>query len=359
MTLDRFAKLITSAASLLAILTHALHAQKMPREKVEAMVRERVASYAGGGLVVGVIDREGSYIVADGYLRDGDSTRLDGNTIFEIGSITKLFTSILLADMVQRKEVKLNDQIAALIPRSVRRPSASVRKITLADLASHRSGLPRIPENLIPEDLGNPYVTYTVEKLYQFLATYRLPRKAGTAFEYSNLGAGLLGHLLSLRAGTDYESLVRARICQPLGMSSTSITIVPEDRSRFAQGHDTSGRAVPHWDLPVIAGAGAFRSSVSDMLLFLRAAMGLVDTPLLPAMQLSQEPRADVQGNARIGLGWFSIFGGSKRIIMHNGQTGGFHSFLGFEPTSGVGVIILSNNEAVNDDIAVAILRGS
>src|ERR1041385_7596549 len=177
------------------------------------------------GIVVGVIEPAGRRVVAYGNLAAGDPRTLDGDTIFEIGSVTKVFTSLLLADMVNRKEVTLDDPAAKYLPENVKMPERNGKSITLLDLSTHSSGLPRVPANLNPKDPANPYADYTVEDLYQFLSGYTLPREPGSEIEYSNLGAGLLGHILAQRAGTDYGTLVRVRITEPLGMPDTGIAL--------------------------------------------------------------------------------------------------------------------------------------
>ena len=170
---------------------------------------------------MGVIEPTGRRVVSYGNLANGDPRTLDGDTIFEIGSVTKVFTSLLLAEMVSRKEVALDDPAAQYLPEPVRMPERSGKAITLLDLSMHCSGLPRVPGNLNPKDPANPYADYSVDDLYQFLSGYTLPRDPGSEVECSNLGAGLLGHILARRAGTDYETLVRARITEPLSMPDT------------------------------------------------------------------------------------------------------------------------------------------
>ena len=202
------------------------------------------------GIVVGVIEPDGRRVVAYGNLANGDPRTLDGDTIFEIGSVTKVFTSLLLADMVNRKEVALDDPAAKYLPENVRMPERSGKSITLLDLSTHSSGLPRLPGNLKPKDPRNPYADYSVDDLYQFLSGYTLPRDPGSEFEYSNLGGGLLGHLLAYRAGTDYESLIRSRIAQPLSMPDTGITLSSSMKQRMATGHNAMLAPVANSDLP-------------------------------------------------------------------------------------------------------------
>ena len=208
------------------------------------------------GIVVGMIGPNGRKVVSYGAAEKGDARALNGDTVFEIGSVTKVFTSLLLADMVQRGEVALTDPVAKYLPPGVKVPQRNGRQITLEDLATHTSGLPRLPSNLKPKDAANPYADYTVAQMYEFLASYELPRDIGTKYEYSNLGGGLLGHALALRAGQDYESLVRSRITAPLGMKDTSIALSPAMKARLAAGYDGQLNRAANWDLPTLAGAG-------------------------------------------------------------------------------------------------------
>src|SRR5271155_336858 len=272
------------------------------------------------GIVIGVIEPAGRRVVAYGSLEKGDKRPLDGDTIFEIGSETKVFTSLLLADMVQRGEVALGDPVAKYLPPGTKMPERNGRSITLVDLATHTSGLPRLPTNLSPKDPANPYADYSVEQLYQFLSSYQLTRDIGSQYEYSNLGGGLLGHLLALRAGTTYEALVESRICKPLAMKSTAITLTPEMKARLAPGHDAQLETVPNWDLPTLAGAGALRSDADDMLTFIAANLGYVKSPLAPAMAAMLNTRRPTgTAGLEIGLGWHIITKGDKQIIWHNG----------------------------------------
>ena len=305
------------------------------------------------GIVVGVIDPDGRRVVAYGNLAHGDPRTLDGDTIFEIGSVSKVFTALVLADMVNRKEVSLDDPAAKYLPEHVRMPERSGKPITLLDLATHTSGLPTVP-NLKPKDPSNPYPHYSVDNLYQFLSGYELSRDPGSEYEYSNLGAGLLGHVLAYRAGTDYESLIRSRITEPLGMPDTSITLSSSMKQRMATGHSPALAPVANWDLPLLPGAGALRSSANDMLTFLAAFLGYKESPLAPAMKAMLEVRRPVgKTKAEIGLAWH-ILGESA---WHSGGTGGFRSFVAYDPKERTGVVVLSNasTPAGVDDIGAHI----
>jgi D-alanyl-D-alanine-carboxypeptidase/D-alanyl-D-alanine-endopeptidase len=306
------------------------------RADVREILASRVAKRPGIAVVAGTIDANGRKVVAEGAA--------DGDTLFEIGSATKVFTALLLAEAVQRGEVKLDDPVAKFLPASVKVPERNGRRITLQDLATHTSGLPRLPSNLLPKDESNPYADYTVAQMYEFLSSYELPRDAGAQYEYSNLAVGLLGHALALRAKTDYATLVRTRILEPLGMKDTFITIPAAAKARLAQGHDGEGKPAANWDLPTLAGAGALRSTVNDMLIFLSAFLGHTKTPLAPAMASMLASRRPTTMTAQeIALGWHVEKRGERELVWHDGGTGGYRSYLGLDPKARTGVVVLTN----------------
>ena len=312
------------------------------------------------GIVVGLVDASGRRTISYGKFEDNRA--VDANTVFEIGSVTKVFTSLLLADMVERGEVALTDPVSKYLPAGVKMPQRNGRQSTLEDLATHTSGLPRLPSNLQPKDPANPYADYSVEQLYQFLSGYQLTRDIGSQYEYSNLGGGLLGHVLARRAGMDYEKLVRSRILDPLGMRSTGITLSDEMKARFAVGHDATMKPVSYWDLPTLAGAGALRSTASDLLTFIAANLGYVKSPLAPAMAAMLNVRRPTGApGLEIGLGWHILTRDGHEIVWHNGGTGGFRSFIGFERKTGTGVVVLSNAETLAgvDDIGQHLLNSN
>jgi CubicO group peptidase (beta-lactamase class C family) len=319
----------------------------------EILVKRVDQQKQAAGIVVGVVEPNGRRIVAYGNLAKGDPRTLDGDTIFEIGSVTKVFTSLLLADMVNHKEVALDDPAAQYLPENVKLPERSGKSITLLDLSTHSSGLPPLPSNLKPE------ADYSVDDLYQFLSGYTLPRDPGFEYEYSNLGAGLLGHLLARRAGTDYESLIRSRIARPLSMPDTGITLSSSMNQRMATGHNAMLAPVANSDLPApLAGAGALRSSTNDMLTFLEAFLGYKESPLAPAMKAMLEVRRPA-GQATIGLGWIIMSAHGREIVGHNGATGGFRSLVGYARQERIGVVVLSNASTATgiDDIGLHLLN--
>ncbi len=323
-------------------------------EQVQKILSDRIdVEKEAVGIVVGLVDVSGKRIFAHGATKTGElAPKPDGDTVFEIGSVSKVFTSLLLADMVQKSEVALEDPASKYLPKTVAMPTRGKREIALLDLATHTSALPRMPTNHAPADLGNPYADYSVEMMYSFLSSCKLTRAIGSKHEYSNLGAGLLGHILALRAGSDYETLLHNRIAKPLGMTSTAIQLTPDMQRRLATGHDESLAAVKNWDILTLAGAGAIRSTVNDMLLFLEANMGKKDTSLKAAMLDQQFTRKPTDSpDLSMALGWHKFTKFGEELTWHNGQTGGYHSFVGFDKKRGVGVVILCNTGANIDDI--------
>lgn len=330
-----------------------------PDSAVLSLLKQRVAEKRSAGIVVGLVEPDGSTrILAWGDPGPGQPP-LDGSSVFEIGSVTKVFTAALLADMARRGEVALDDPVQKHLPAGVTMPVRGGKQITLAMLSEQTSGLPRLPANLRPADPSNPYADYTVQQLYEFLSGYTLPRDPGTIYEYSNLGVGLLGHVLALRAGRSYEELLRERIWEPLGMSSTAITLGPPLRARLALGHDPSGAVAPNWDLPTLAGAGAIRSTAADMLRFLAAQLHPERGPLEEAMGRTHAKRASAGGaEMGIGLGWHLLHRDGDDVVWHNGGTGGYRSFTGFRPTTGTAVVVLTNSGGRGaDDIGFHLLN--
>jgi serine-type D-Ala-D-Ala carboxypeptidase/endopeptidase len=317
---------------------------------VNQVFKERIDSKTHVGVVVGVIQDGRSRVYAYGRAGSEDKQQLNGDSVFEIGSVTKVFTGVLLAEMALREELNVTDPLSLYLPASVKVPKyQDTQQITLLDLATQTSGLPRLPGNLAPKDMSNPYADYTVAQMYEFLSAYQLNREIGATYAYSNYGVGLLGHVLALRAGASYEDLVFNRICKPLGMQDTRIQLTKEMQARFIKGHDGRGNTAANWDLPTLAGAGALRSTVNDLLKFLNANLETSQTPLLPALRASHLPRHRTEGMSFIGLAWQIRNREGTEIIWHNGGTGGYASFIGFSRKHRLAVVALSNTAAAQD----------
>ena len=327
---------------------------------IQALIQSRVDDKGAIGIVVGVMEADGSTRIFAAGEAGIDARPLGDSSVFEIGSITKVFTATLLADMVAKGEVAYGDPVARFLPKDeVTMPTWDGKEITLLDLATHRSALPRMPNNFAPADASNPYADYTVAQMYEFLSNHELRRDIGAEAEYSNLGVGLLGHVLARVSGTTYEELVRERILDPLGMSNTAIALTDHMRQWLVKGHDQAGNVTSNWDVATLEGAGGLRSDMNDMLKFIAANTGPAGSPLEEAMRDSHDVRNSLGGNMEIGLNWIIMTGGDETVIWHNGGTGGYHSFAGFDPDKGVGAVVLTNSSHDTDDIGLHLLNST
>ena len=286
------------------------------------------------GLVIGCLAGGEQRVVGHGRVRNDAKDPPDGGTIFEIGSVTKVFTGLLLADLAEHDLVGLDDPLGSHLPAWVQVPSFEAHQVTLADLASHAGGLPRAPMGTLGRWLRNrhnPYAELSTQELYAGLALTKLRHRPGERVKYSNLGAGLLGEALARAAGQPYEELVRERICVPLGLPDTIITPSDQQRTRLATGHTRRGRAVPPLRLPALAGAGALRSTAADLLCLLRATLDPASTPLADQLERTQRARLRAAKHMEVGLGWMIAHppGAASPVLWHNGGTSGVRSFVG------------------------------
>jgi CubicO group peptidase (beta-lactamase class C family) len=323
------------------------------------ILRDRVdADRRSVGMVIAVVSEQGSRVYGYGSVGDSTGSRPDGDTVFEIGSVTKVFTAILLDDLAMRGKVGLDDPLAKYLPDSVRVPERDGRAITLRDLATHTSGLPRVP-TFDPPLVKDPLEDFAVADLYRFLDGYALPREIGSVREYSNLGYALLGHALSRATGKEYGELVQARIAMPLGMRRTATSLTPEMASRGAFGHDEELRPVQSQRLGVHASAGGIYSTANDLLVFLAANLGLTESPFSLVLRDARECRYGVPGSdTKLSLAWgecTEMHG--VRLFSHDGGTEGFSSFIAFDRDARRGVVVLSNSHFPVYDIAVHLLQ--
>ena len=302
----------------------------------------RVAEHPGTGIIAGFIDNGKVAIYQAGS--SGTSRPLDEHTLFEIGSVTKTFTSAVLAELAMQGKVHLSDPVQKYLPGSVRVPSKNGKQITLLDLATQHSGLPRLATNM-QGGSDDPYATYSADQLYEFLNSYALTRDPGDRFEYSNLGFGLLGFALARDVDMPYGAMVRHYVFAPLEMNESGTSLNAQQKALFGQGHDDTGAAVHAWDFSEpTAGAGAIRSNMVDMLKYLRAAMG--SGPLANAFLFAEEPRSSFPGH-HIGLAWW--INDESHYIDHGGDTAGFHSIVLMTGDRKRGVVMLSNGAQVGD----------
>lgn len=351
---------ITAVAAGLVLLPAMCAAQSTQNApdapSVQKLLEDRVAAGVSG-LVAVTLDAAGHTYHAAGVKQAGGDV-VDSLTVFEMGSVSKALTGLLLADMVVRGELALDDEVRRYLPHGVRMPAGATRAITLLDLATHRSGLPRLPDNMMPLDATNPYAAYDTSRLHAFLDSHELRREPGEAYEYTNLGAGLLGHVLALRAGRSFEDLVTERILQPLGMLDTRHEPTPSMRQRLAVGHTAGGQPTANWQFNSLAGAGGWLSTPADMR---RLADAMLQPPagtLGDAFALAMRAHAETgPPQLRIGLGWHVLQRGDHPVPWHNGQTGGYFAFIGADAEAGTAVAILAATSRPMDDLAFAILQ--
>ena len=308
------------------------------KKEVDSLVKPIMDGKWTMALVVGLISEKGKEIYVFGKTASGGATP-DEDTVFEIGSITKTFTSLLLAKMVKDGTVTLKTSVNSLLPTSkVTMPVYGTSEINLRHLSTHTSGLPRLPTNISPKDMDNPYVDYSESDLYTFLSGYSLPRAPDAKWEYSNLAVGLLGHALALKANKGYETLIAERITTPLKMKDTTIKLSAAQAKRLAQGHNYDLVPVKAWDNGVLGPCFALRSTARDLLVYLASQAGITSTTLDAAM--GESHKTHYAGPPAMGLGWFI---NDSRYIWHNGGTGGFETFAGFDRKAKVGVVVLSS----------------
>jgi len=271
------------------------------------------------------------------------------DSVFEIGSITKTFTGTMLAKLVRDGKVDPNEPIKNILPVRMNQSSLNGKEITLVHLANHTSGLPFEPSNVKndknhPFDPYSPYQYYSTQKLYDYLSHQLvLQLTPGEKRIYSNLGGGLLGHILTLISGKPYEELLFETICAPLGMQHTFITLNNERIRQMVQGRDQEGRPLPlgGGDCGALTGAGGIKSSVTDLVKYLKANM--TDTTYF---YLAQKTTKEFDEHFTGSLGWATYSDLGKHHVGAYGGTGGYTSGVIFERNSHVGIVVLTNVSA-------------
>jgi serine-type D-Ala-D-Ala carboxypeptidase/endopeptidase len=328
-------------------------------DDIARILAQRLAEKRLKGAAVAIVEADGSAR----FIHAGDSGHtaspaITADTLFEIGSITKGFAGVLLAQMVARGEVSLNDTVRMHAPADVTFPPNSVGDITLQQLATHTSGLPRVPISVaffkaMFSDPTNPYARYSRADFWTYLTARKHDATKQYENAYSNLGVGLLGELLANRAKLSFAELVRRDITVPLAMNDTHIDIATADRPRFAIGHDQKLTPTAYWDLPAMQAAGALRSSARDMATFITA----LAKGSLPGAKAAITPLANITERTKIGLCWMIQTARGDEIVWHNGGTGGFRSFAGVSLKSGRAVVVLTNSSISADDIGMHLIN--
>ncbi|HEX9792549.1 MAG TPA: serine hydrolase [Planctomycetota bacterium] len=313
--------------------------------QIDAQAQALLDSELAVGFSVGVVQDGKRWTRGYGRVAPGAVGAPDRDTIYEIGSITKVFTGILLADTIGRGLVASDDPVRKFLPAGVEFPVFEKQHIRLLDLTTHASGLPRMPPDFAPADPTNPFADYDEAKLLASLGKVQLARAPAAEYEYSNLAVGLLGFVLTkVTKSTDYEALVVERVLAPMGMENTRAHLTDAMRARLAPPVDAGGRERANWDLDALAGAGALRSSVADMLTFAARNLEPGDDALGAALRLAQQTHREAPGSPTLGFGWHKSDGG--KTLWHNGGTGGYHAFLALDPARRIGVVVLANTTA-------------
>jgi D-alanyl-D-alanine-carboxypeptidase/D-alanyl-D-alanine-endopeptidase len=333
-----------------------------PDDEIRKILAERIGENEKAiGIVVGVIDPQGRRIISYGHRNGGDARPLDGDTVFEIASVTKVFTALLLADMVEKNEVALSDPASKyLTAAAIKLPERNGHLITLVDLATHTSGLPFMPADAPP--FNDPTAAkYSTGDLKRYLASYQLTRDIGSDWDYSNIGYWVLSEALAARAGKDTEDLIRSRVLAPLKMTDTDFELSPRMKSNLAPGHDSTLQPAPAAStIPIYSimpAIGLLYSTTNDLLTFLSECMGYEPSPLAPAMNIALSNRRSVQSGNEQALGW-NVYGkDADQVIFRNGSSFGYASVMAYDPNSRVGVVVLTNQIGDVGDIARHLLR--
>jgi D-alanyl-D-alanine-carboxypeptidase/D-alanyl-D-alanine-endopeptidase len=308
-------------------------------KEVEGILKDR--PYAA--VVVGVVREGKDHVYTFGKC---EGKPLNGESIFEIGSVTKVFTGLLLADRIVAGAMKVDDPVQKYLPEGWSVPRRDDRDITLLHLATHTSGLTRLPAGFFPimsDHPDEPYAYFKLEDLRKGLPKTNVRWSSGAKHEYSNLGVGLLGQAITFSLKEpNYEAALTKQVLAPLKLNDTTLKLNQSQKSRLIPGFDGEGRAKQNWDFGSMEGGGALRSDANDMLRFIHSQLN-PPTSLKKAIEISHQNWRELNpGKEEIGLCWFRRMSQDKVILWHNGETGGYHTFLGVVPGVG-GIIVLCN----------------
>ncbi len=329
-------------------------------DAVQAAIDRHLAVDArAGALAVALVTPAGERRCYAGHVDGPDSPAPDADTRLEIGSITKTLTATLLVAMQRMGRIDLTTPVDGLLPETARLGPQSPRPMTLEDLATQRSGLPRLPWGwamlaglyLRPRQ---PYAWISEDVLLRWLRGRRV-RGVGRKCRYSNLGFGLLGLVLARRAQCTYGEALRRHVLDPLGMTATGLSSTAAMPDRQAMPHGPLGFRTPPWNVRALEAAGGLHSSLDDMVRWLRANLDL-QAPIDASLHA---PRADTAAGRRIALGWQISGSGDATVVWHNGGTGGSRSLIAFAPAHGIGVIVMSSQAVAVDALGMSLLQSA
>lgn len=350
---------------LFLILSSGAFAATAQSAERDQLVQQFLDTSHGSGIAVGIIHNGKTELIIKGALSKNSPEKVNRNTLFEIGSVTKTFTASLAACLVNNGQLNFEDSLSMFFPANEKELRCQGQAITLLNLLQHTSGLPRIPDNLLnaDEDISDPYLTYNRDSMEHFFAHYHPTEKPGEAFSYSNLGYGVMGEVMAGKEHTDYNSLIQTYICGPLKMESTHVTLSPKELKRLAAGY-THDSVAHYWHFADMAGAGGLHSDLDDMLKFTGFALKTLkdstsghNTTLSNAIKTcthKTKPVTDEQ--MECGIGWMVSPLNNKYLYWHNGGTLGFSSFIGVAPDEDIAIVVLSNSDTLTDPLAIKLL---
>ncbi|MBM7714607.1 CubicO group peptidase (beta-lactamase class C family) [Bacillus thermophilus] len=349
-------------------------------EQANKLIQKELGRAKNASMGLGVITKEQKWV--SGHLYDENRNTDIGDCIFEMGSTTKTFTSLLFAKLVLEGTISLDEPVTTFKPEYKNALSYNGKEVTFRHLSTHTSGLPRedmkkirqrMKEN--KQDKDNPYKHFTHDDIHQFFLDYDLKREIDQKWRYSNIGVGLLGNILAEILGVTYEQAIQSHILEPLCLKDTFITGTAEQNSRYVKAYNQKKEPIRPMELPAINGAGALKSSLHDMLQYLEYQIGLKESPLQEAMALTHQTHGKTSWKkTSMGLGWFieQVKWSEFPLIHHGGTTMGFHTFCGFIKEKQIGVVIFSTiqlsawriikmliklEKGVNEDIAEEIFK--
>ncbi len=324
--------------------------------RILQILEQRIEARQAVGIAVGVLEGGRRRIITAGKIAKGEVQAVDGNTIFGIASVTKPFIALLLASAVLRGELEYEAAAERYLPGQERLPELNGRKITLLDLATHTSGLPHELPNEIAAEARTQRPDAARKTMYDHLASYALKAAPGSQWSYSNLGYAVLAHVLESAARLDYATLLRTRITDELSLSSTVPELTADMRERRAAPHLASLHPSPEWNKPWTR--PLLQSSVNDLLTFVEACVGQKQTVLAPAIAAMLRQRRPAPAlNAEQALGWYVYPDRQGPLVAHSGGGGGFAASVLFDQHAKTGVVLLSNTELLQEDVARHILR--
>lgn len=320
---------------------------KEAREMIQSLMEDNITF----GVAIGVVTSDGPEIYCIGRTAKKGGKEIDKDTVFRLGSVTKVFTGILFADLVLKNKVNLSDPLDKYLPNFVKVPERNGQKIKFVDLVTHSSALPTRPGdfNVFSGD------DYTLKQLYRNLSTIELERDIGTKYSYSSLGATLVGQVICLIENKSYGKVLKEKICDELGMTSTDIILTGDMGRRVSKGHDQR-KPAPWFHIPVVfSPSGSINTTLVDMLKFLKANLGLTESPIKDAMRLSHEKLKDYDDRG-LAMFWRHVIRGGKTCIGHPGDTFGFSAYVGVDKEKTIGVAVLSNGKMGVKEIAFHIM---